>query len=251
MKKLICLLLAIILLCPMLISCEEKDEETKMKDNFLFTFGGKGKSSEDVIIEFDAGTYNGARVVMLDAHKHKKEKRVIELTEDAVITYYDTNILYAYKNGFFFPLNIALTFGILTEEDVKDIAYKYRESITTYTDVCDKHDFDTCEVDFKHYQPKDSNLSSNILLIKIDKTILFGGKMEEKQLLTDYINSHFDSDIVQKIGLHVREEADNVTFKVFVEDKGIDGLPEIMQKLASVPGLLKIECYSRTHNPQI
>lgn len=251
MKKLICLFLMVAILSTMLVGCADVNDDTKMKETFLFHFGGNGKNAADVIIEYDGGTYNGARIVMLDYESHEKEEKIVRLTEDAAIKYYDTNTLYAYKYGIFFSLKAALMFGIITDEDAMDIANKYNEAITCYTDVCDKYDFDSCTVNLEAYDKKIADLQPNAIMIKFDKKVVLGGKVDEKEQLIEYINSHFDSAIVTEIGLHIEETAEYKLFKVFINNNELENLPTIMSELASVPGLLEISCYSRRLYPTI
>ena len=106
MKKLISLLLVICILCPLLVGCGNRDEDFKMKKAYLRQFEIEGKEPEDVIIDYDGGEYNGTRIVMLDVEWHDPEEWT-ETVDGVEIKYYDSNRLYAYKNGKFFTLTDA------------------------------------------------------------------------------------------------------------------------------------------------
>ena len=142
MKKLISLLLVICILCPVLIGCvnQDQDAEESMEQRYLRQFNIEGKEPEDVIIDYDGGTYNGARIVMLDAEMNKP---VIwsETIAEVTIQYYDTNRLYAYKSEKFYTLAEAYANYILYSKDIVSIAEKFNKEVTHFTDTCDKYDF--------------------------------------------------------------------------------------------------------------
>ena len=247
MKKLISLLLLVCMICPLLISCDVDDNE-QMKKDFLVFYGEEGITADDVIIEFDAGVYNDTRIVMLDAGKHKEYEHVVVYGENTSFTYYDTNVIYAYRFGIFFPLDMALSFDFITEDDLKDIAHKYVQAITCYDDVLDNYDFDKCEVDLSWYITYDTNLQTDAVLISIDKRLINSQKPSEQQKLIDSINAYLGSNVVRSIGNKVYGDAQSTTYKVFIEDRGVEGLLKIIEQLSTVPGLLKIECYNRSHH---
>ena len=78
-----------------------------------------------------------------------------------------------------------------------------------------------------------------------------GGKVEEKELTVNYINSVISKKLVEKIGFHILEDKDTITCKVFITNNDIKKLPEIMNILASVPGILSVGCYNRILYPGI
>ncbi len=247
MKKLVSLLLLICTICPLLISCDVDDNE-QMKKDFLSFYGEEGMTVDDVIIEFDAGVYNDTRIVMLDAGKHEQYEHVVTYGDNISFTYYDTNVIYAYKFGFFFPLDMALAFDFITEEHMELIAFKYNQTITCYDDVLDDYDYDKCEIDLSLYKTYDPNLQTNVVLVSIDKRLIDGTKIADQQRLVDYVNSSVGSNIVRSIGNNVYGDAQSTTYKVFIEDRGVEGLLEIINQLSKVPGIVKIECYNRSHH---
>ena len=117
MKKLISLLLVIIITCSVLSGCVYFDRYLKIKKVYLDQFGIKDKNPEDVIIDYDGGTYNGARIVMLDAEWHDPEEWT-EIIGETKLQYYDSNRLYAYKDGHFITLTQAFENSILKKSDV-------------------------------------------------------------------------------------------------------------------------------------
>ena len=251
MKKLISLLLVICMLCPMFVGCANQDENYKMKKKYLRQFKIEDKEPEDVIIDYDGGTYNGARIVMLDAEYHAPKENSVIIDDDIIINYYDSNKLYVYRRGRFYSFTDAISRSILSREDVQDVALKFNAAVTNYTDTCDKHDFDLCEVDLRYYNLGDRHLKSNAIMINIDRRIIFGGKIDEKQLLVEYINSRFGANVIKEIGFHYIQTSKSLLCKVFIEDVRLENLPQFMKELSRVPGLLWIGCYSRRFYPEI
>ncbi len=220
-----------------------------MKKAYLRRFNIQDKMPEDVIIEYDGGTYNGARIVMLDARKHEPQKKAVALTDELEITYYDSNRLYVYKYRHLFSLELALKLEFISEEDITDIVNKYNVAVSSFLDVCDKHDFDVGTADLSIYSADNPHILPNAVIIQFDKNIILGGKVEEKELTVNYINSVISKKLVEKIGFHILEDKDTITCKVFITNNDIKKLPEIMNILASVPGILNVGCYNRILYP--
>lgn len=251
MKKLLCIVLTVCLLCPLLSGCAGQDPETKMKKAYLRELYIKDKEPSDVVIDYDGGEYDGARVVMLDACKHEPQEETVALINDTTITYYDANRLYVYKYGFLFSLESALERKIISEEDLLDIAANYNASVSSFLDVCDKHDFEIGKADLSAYDADNVHIRPDAVMIKFDKKILVGGKVEEKQLTIDYINSVLGEELVEEIGFHVFEDSETIFRKVFINNDDIEKLPEVMNALAAVPGVLTVSCYNRLIYPGI
>ena len=140
MKKLISLLLVIVIICSVLSGCVYFDKDFEMKKAYLDQFGIKDKNPEDVIVDYDVGTYNGARIVMLDAECRDPEKWM-ENIGDFTITYYDSNRLLVWKDSEFITLTQSYWDGLLGADDIKIIIAEYDDKIKQFADVCDVYDF--------------------------------------------------------------------------------------------------------------
>lgn len=251
MKKLISLLLIVCIICPLLSGCVDQDSDLRMKKAYLRQFKIKDVEPEDVVIDYDGGIYNGARIVMLDAEWHEPQRIRITIDNDIYIYCYDSNTPYVYKYGHFFSFTDAILRKIISREDAQSIASDFNENVKDFSDTCDKHDFDLCEVDLEYYNENDKNLRSDAVMIKIDNKIIEGNTLNSKENLADYINTRLGKNIVVKIGLYFSKDDKTTTYKVIIKDFGLKNLPQCMTELTSVPGLVWIGCYSRTYYPNI
>ena len=231
MKKITSLLLAIVMLssCFTFVGCIDPSDDTKMKGAYLRQFGIKDVKAEDVVIDYDAGTYNGARVVMLDAAWHDPEKWEEKLGSYS-ITYYDSNRLYAYKDGVFFTLSEVYNNGYI--DSIKEISISWQSDIGGYKDTCDKYDFDKWTSN-----PTYDELEYKALLISIDKRI--SGTIPEK---IEYLGSNFikemyiefpDADIRGDYAVYVAVLT--IPTKIWAE--------YAMKEISKIPGVLLVEHY--------
>lgn len=145
MKKLtsVILILAILSSCIVFSGCNTLSERRikQMKEDYIKQFNIENVAPEDVILEYYAGNYFGYEVVMLDAEYHKR--RVCEEYIDGVIiTYYDFNCLYAWKNGTFYMLSEVYKAGKLPLKSISEIANKFNGDVKYFIDTCDKFDFE-------------------------------------------------------------------------------------------------------------
>lgn len=250
MKKLISLLVIICILCPLLVGCGIQDAETRMKKRYLRKFKIDGKTPEDVVIDYDGGTYNGARIVMLDAECNDP-KEWNELVAGYEFNYYDSNRLYAYKYGHFFTLEKAYQYSILEESDVREIVKKYSDEVTEYIDICDKYDFDMgAEIEFGTYHIDISNriICNERVWLNIDAK-MFSKNSDgniNAQKVTEHINSYLGTKIIA--GVRIRFGYD-YHYKCWVGEffmkdvVTMDNLYQIMQELSCVPGIKKVACH--------
>ena len=142
MKKLTSIILALAILCSCVtfVACNNHDELTMM-EKYLEQFNIKDKNADEVVIDYDAGTYHGTRVVMLDAECHRREVWE-EKIGDVTLTYYDSNRLYAWSEGGFITLTDAYASNKLSMKDLERISKKFNKDVRYYIDICDKYDFE-------------------------------------------------------------------------------------------------------------
>ena len=253
MKKLVSFLLVLCILCPLLSGCVWLDEDTRMKRAYLRQFGIKDKKPEDVIVDYDGGTYNGARIVMLDAEWHDPEESVYEIPFMASINYYDSNRLYVYKYGYFFTLKQAYEYSILERSDIEDIAVNYSAEITAFIDVCDKYDFEPCQeirIGDDHIDHADREICESYLWICFDEraTPSMSLPAEPRDVLNkiaEYINTYVGCDVISGISILYGYEpyANGYVFDIYIKNDSIENLPKIMEQIASVPGVKWVYCH--------
>ena len=161
MKRIISLLLIVIMSCSALVGCDWKsifnwgansndkvDEDLKMKEAYISQFKIDGVEAKDVVIDYDGGTYNGARVVMLDVEWHDREHWT-EIIDEISIQYYDANRILVYKSNEFYTLEEAKDSDILSLEQIVLISNDFQSKVAHYRDTCDKFDFgEVLVVDF-------------------------------------------------------------------------------------------------------
>ena len=263
MKRFTSLLLAIIMLssCFMFVGCIDPSDDIKMKEAYLRQFGIKDVKAEDVVIDYDAGIYNGARVVMLDAEcqnepviekvplwaiYHYEDQEWTETVGESEFYYYDSNRLRVFKNGIFYTLTQARFLGILSKQDIADIEAKYSTDVTGFLDICDKYDFDECEI-WLNYDPKDKHFWADRLVVRIDQRI-----DPTTESFMRYIESIIGSGIVKGVigdsGTSIAAPGGH-TYTIFLYDDSVENLPNIVLKLANVPGILCVACYTSGTHP--
>lgn len=252
MKKLISLLLVLCILCPLLSGCVWEDEDTRMKRAYLRQFGIKDKNPEDVIVDYDGGTYNGARIVMLDAEWHDPKESVYKDPFVASINYYDSNCLYAYKYGYFFTLKQAYQYSILEKSDLVDISVNYNAEITAFIDVCDKYDFEPCQeikLGTEHIDINGREMCESRLWICFDGRVIPKltaplNPRDELPRVVEYINSRVGYNIIRSISiLYDHSMYDEYFFDVAINNDSIESLPIIMEQIAATPGVKWVYCH--------
>ncbi len=241
MKKLISLLLVICVLCPLFVGCANQDEDYKMKKKYLRQFKIEDKEPEDVIIDYDGGTYNGARIVMLDTEWHDPEEWT-ETIGDTTIQYYDSNRLYAYKNGKFYTLSDAYEKGKLSSEDIVFIAENFNNEITHYRDTCDIFDFSNYLRPGEIIEISESNkkyIEYGALLICIDDRLA-----GDYQSLIDYLGVDMISDLfiqIPYVDLHIEGAYSRYFVRLKYDTQ--EYTESAMKKMAKIPGVVSLELY--------
>ena len=248
MKKLISLLLVICILCPVLIGCvnQDQDSEESMEQRYLRQFNIKEKEPEDVIIDYDGGTYNGARIVMLDAEWHDPEEWT-ETVGGITIQYYDSNRLYAYKNGKFYTLEKAKKCFILTKSNIQKIAKNFNNEVRHFRDTCDTYDFD----EFWYWDnlelsgaPLGKKPRSDMIGVDIDVRVCKENGKVDKLAMINYLGE----DIISRV--HGVADWDNFCrfyFKVLNDD--LDNIPFIIERFKNIPGVLSAGYYWDVYDP--
>ena len=220
------------------MGCINLNDDITMKEAYLRQFGIKDVKAEDVVIDYDAGTYNGARVVMLDAEWHDPEKWEEKLGSYS-ITYYDSNRLYAYKDGVFFTLSEACKNSYLSIDDLSTIAYKYNNDVRMYIDVCDIYDFDKSKCEELDWS---NNNIYNSVTIWMDIRCVEG--IWELQDLTPIIE-HLGSDIIDNIEIQSLSSDPFAIFHVKFKFDSKAFLDYAVERLRKVTGVLMVGPYSK------
>ena len=237
MKKFTSILLvfAIISSCFAFMGCINLNDDITMKEAYLRQFGIKDVKAEDVVIDYDAGTYNGARVIMLDAEWHDPEKWVEQLGGYS-ITYYDSNRLYVYKNGIFLTLSDAYSRQKISEKEICKIVDKFANDVKYYHNTCDQYDFNI-ELPDEDFSSNDINYGINIAfdqeLFALTKTY-----QEKDNIVLDYVGTN----IINKIE-GVYEGRFRVVAIRFHHDNPIY-LSYVIELLNQLPGVVYIEPFN-------
>ena len=250
MKKLISLILVICIFCSLLMGCVNEDEDLRMKRIYLRQFKIKDVSPQDVVVDYDGGTYNGARIVMLDAERHDLEEWTDFLGKSG-IDYYDSNRLWAYKYGRFYDLKEAYSLSIISEEDYAKIANEYRIKIKHFIDVCDVYDFDSCQethIGTDHVDYSGKQVCHENMWIYLDKNLFSGLStrfVEDRQKIVDYINSCVGINLVSSISSLVDfiPNTNMCYTEITLNNDSVEKLPQIMESLSKVPGVIKLYCH--------
>ena len=238
MKKLISLLLVICMLCPLFVGCANQDKDYKMKKNYIRQFKIKDKEPEDVIIDYDGGTYSGARIVMLDTEWHDPEKWT-ETIGDTTIQYYDSNRLYAYKNGKFYTLSDAYEKGKLSKNEITQIALKFSMDVCFYLDTCDIYDFDKSSF-------VDGDLSKNEMYDKLNVWVdwkALEGIDFTSTTWVEHMTTHLGNNLIETWGItHISDDFMVLYIELAYNTK--EHHSYVANELKKVPGILKVDSYS-------
>lgn len=136
--------------------------------------------------------------------------------------------------------------GILSKQDIADIEAKYSTDVTSFLDICDKYDFDECEI-WLNYNPKDKHFLADRLVVRIDQRI-----DPTTESFMRYIESIIGSGIVKGVigdsGTSIAAPGGH-TYTIFLYDDSVENLPNIVLKLANVPGILCVACYTSGTHP--
>lgn len=151
MKKSLSFILALTMIssCLALAGCNNEEQlgyfkEQRIKKDYISHFDISDVTANDVVLDYYGGNYNGYEIVMLDAECHDPETRV-EQIGDSSITYYDSNQLYAWKNGIFYSLVDLYASNDFSVDDIKFIISRYSERISQFADISDEYDFNSKE----------------------------------------------------------------------------------------------------------
>ena len=248
MKKLISLLLVVILVCSALAGCDWNsifnrneptiDEDTKMKQMYLSQFKIQNLDAEDVVIDYDGGTYNGARIVMLDA-EHNDPEEWTETIGDTMIKYYDSNRLYAYKDDCFMELNESYGNALISKNDLIKIASDFANSTKHFRDTCDKFDFP----EFWIWEPGEEYrefVKYDKIDIRIDRDIIFTDKNWEENLI-----KYLGEDIIKRVVSEGRVSVDYIGYALELYVPGEENIQYVFERLSKVPGVLSAGYYVR------
>ena len=235
MKKVISLLVVVIFICSALVGCVNQDLESKMKEKYLSQFGIEDKTPEDVVIDYDGGTYNGVRVLMLDAEWHDREEWIENIGETQ-IQYYDSNRLLAYAFGKFYTLEEAKKYYILSEESIIKIADDFQSQVTHYRDTCDVHDFEEYQfIDnfdiFDDYDPW-----TNVIAIDLDKRIC---RDNESFSIADYLGK----DIIAEVKNIFDRNPKYNSYSLYICNPGYENMQYVFERLSKIPGVLHAGYY--------
>ena len=247
MKKLICLLIVVCLLCPLLSGCINQDADLRMKRAYLRQFGIKDVEPEDVVIDYDGGTYNGARIVMLDAEWHDPEEWT-ETIGETNVQYYDSNRILVYIFGKFYTLTEAQNQHILVAFQIKKIANKFNNVTVHFRDTCDKHDFD----EFWYWDnlemssaPEGEKPFSNMIGVEIDNRVCSTDGVVNKNFnVVEYLGT----DIISKMHAVALFEDFSRYYLKIVND-GLENIPQIFEQLKQIPGVLSAGYYWSVYDP--
>ena len=256
MKKITSILLvfSIISSCFAFMGCINLNDDITMKEAYLRQFGIKDVKAEDVVIDYDAGTYNGARVIMLDAEWHDTAPKLIEsygqkhmdyntmewseIIDGIEFHYYDTNRLRVYKYGIFFTLKQAKILGLVSDENIENIAIEFEENVNHFRDTCDVFDFPE-PFWFEDYDDitVDEGFYDDEIIVEIDSRISRGGTQIDgtsRVDLIEYIGS--EQIISMKRTLNYSYSSD--FFYAKLKDGGEENIQMLVEYLSHIPGVL-------------
>lgn len=247
MKKLTSFLLvfAIISSCFAFMGCINLNDDITMKEAYLRQFGIKDVKAEDVVIDYDAGTYNGARVVMLDAEWHDPNPWMEKIGEKS-IRYYDNNRLLVYQLGKFYTLTEAKEKYLLFSNQIEWIIYHFNNQIKHFRDTCDVYDF----TDFWLWDNfdvfEDVSPISNMIAVQIDRRIV----NRNSKLETEFnIVSFLGDDIIAKEDKIISQEVDWICFSLYLSNEGYDNIQYVFERISKIPGVLSAGYYYDYYYP--
>ena len=243
MKKLTSILLvfAIALSCFVFVGCDTEDKlgffkERKIKRDYIEQFDIRGKNVGDVVLDYYGGNYNGYEIVMLDTECHDPETRT-EQIGDTTITYYDSNQLYAWGDGEFYPLNNVVSTNKISKEDVKSIIAEYSSKITQFADVCDEYDFDN----FSEYRSilkllttfdYDSIQFSRIIVVVDPKLSHNDMNLSE---------NYFDKDLIRNISkTKVEGYPNSDAYIIILHKHSLIHMIYAIEKIKEIPGVIDV-----------
>ncbi len=244
MKKLLSLILALTMIssCLALVGCNNEEQigyfrEQRIKKDYIKQFAINDASVNDVVLDYYGGNYNGYEIVMLDAECHDPETRVEKIGE-ASITYYDSNQLYAWKNGIFCSLVDLYTSNSMSVDGIKSIISQYNQKIVQFADICDKYDFNT----------KEEVLSTFELLTNFDyDSIQFDclvAIVDPKLSLKDtrLQNEFFGEDLVKNMSkIEKIEGYDNCHgYSIVLHQRNIFYMTYAIEKIKEIPGVINV-----------
>lgn len=257
MKKLMCLLLAIIISCSTIAGCDWGDMSTttptstthpdateideiisKMKWDYLQKNNITNVSHDEVFIEHCAGLYNGYLVAMVDATRHVYEKNTVNVG-GVDFTYFDTNRLIAYKDGEFLTLDEAFENGILSNADLVEIEAKFSAEKTYYYEFCDIHDYPTTGM----YEPYLFNYEMNYTSDRLKVVLHYGGELPPVSFYDANItNQPTITEIIDLSGEH-KHYFNKLFFVEIVFDKEypLVTLATYAAALVQKPGVLSVD----------
>lgn len=245
MKKLASILLvfAIALSCFVFIGCDTEDKlgffkERKIKKDYIEQFGIQGKNFADVVLDYYGGNYNGYEIVMLDAEWHDPEKWE-EKFGSYSITYYDSNILYAYKNGIFMTLSEACKNSYLSIDDLSTIVDKYNNDVRMYIDICDIYDFDKSKCEELDWS--NNNIYNSVTIWMDIRSVEGIWELQDLTPIVEYLGDDMiDSIEIESLSynpfavFHVKFKWDNKMFFDYA-----------VKRLRKAPAVLMVGPYSK------
>ena len=246
----ILLVVAIILTTLMLNGCiYERNlgyfQEQQIKKDYLEYFSIHDKKIKEVVLDYYGGSYNGYQIVMLDHESHDPEIRTVNIS-DSFIVYYDSNQLYAWKDGDFFTLEDAYLSGKFTNAEIAEIATQFNSRVTHFRDVGDVYDynekektslFDCLSMDWRYY-------SKSSLVVTMDKKISVGNVTPG----IDFFGSQYVKVVINNVGssLYNNLNPDDENFEQSLtldihNTTSILKLLYIKKQIEKIPGVKKVD----------
>ena len=238
----ILLILAMVLSSAVLVGCVENTDQV-MKEAYLRQFNIKDKGVDDVIIDYDLGMINNARIIMLDAERNDPEEWT-ENIGDVEIRYFDSNRLLVYRFGWFFTLSDAKKLFLLTDEQISHIAGRFTSEVGHFRDTCDKNDFgeyyfwDNFDF-FENVEPL-----TDVIAVRIDMRVFQSNYSETVFDVAEYLGSDIVKDKYQVYGWL----PDSVFMRVYICNEGYENMPYIFERLSQIPGVLEAGYYYKHYD---
>lgn len=249
MKKSLSFILALTMIssCLALAGCNNEEQlgyfkEQKIKKDYISQFDISDVTANDVVLDYYGGNYNGYEIVMLDTECHDPETRV-EQIGDSSITYYDSNQLYAWKNGNFYTLDSAYEAAVLTDLELRELVLRFNNEVKHFRDTGDRHDYEPTEStplpeDYFMYTKYFSKYS---LKVTLDKKASIGNVTPPIEF--------FGSQYISRIrNLSKNQDVSNEDFEQKLEvylhtENSILNLLYVKAQLEKIPGVKKVELY--------
>ena len=244
MRKITSILLvfAIALSCFVFVGCDTEDKlgffkERKIKRDYIEQFDIRGKNVGDVVLDYYGGNYNGYEIVMLDTECHDPETRT-EQIGDTTITYYDSNQLYAWGDGEFYPLNNVVSTNKISKEDVNSIVAKYSSKINQFADVCDEYDFERkCET-VSNWELLTTFEYDSIQFSRL--AVVMDPKLSREDIILD--ESFFETNLIRKSTKMADVEGypDSCWYQVWLKEHSLLYMSIAIAELKRIPGIISI-----------